>query len=364
MKTILFIFVAAIAWLALQLPAAAADDPLDNWHLVDTTGNPPSSLIRYGQGKWLGADSQAHLVSSTNGTHWEIARTFGVEDHLIDLEYANGLWVLLLSRQSTNLLVESSLDGITWSEAAVPVLPPPDFRPYINGGLRLLNSGGEWVVRVRKRLVLRSTDGRNWTMSELGVPPGEEIFDLAYGDGKWVAQVMSGAPYPYLSSSTNLINWEWWRSWPPDDSNNVFYSLKHFNGVWFGTRSSYVHESGPEYSILTSTDGTQWTRRIHPSLHEVTLIDNRLVVSGANYVYEGGYWTNRLFESDALVSLRVNRPGEVSVRRAAGFPVVVEASDDLQTWHTLTNLAAGLPIETVTDTVTNASKRFYRAHTP
>ena len=71
-----------------------------------------------------------------------------------------------------------------------------------------------------------------------------------------------------------------------------------------------------------------------------------------------------MLTSDALITLRQARAGELTVGRAAGMPVAVQWTEDLQTWHTFTNLAAGQPTVTIGDAPANATKRFYRALAP
>jgi len=47
------------------------------------------------------------------------------------------------------------------------------------------------------------------------------------------------------------------------------------------------------------------------------------------------------------------------------MPVVVESSDDLMQWHTLTNLLPGGPIQSLSDPEAASSPtRFYRMRTP
>jgi len=71
-----------------------------------------------------------------------------------------------------------------------------------------------------------------------------------------------------------------------------------------------------------------------------------------------------MLTSDPRVSLQLATRGTLTVQRAAGMPVVVECTEDFHTWQTLTNLASGHPLETVTDSSDGITKRFYRAHSP
>ena len=77
-----------------------------------------------------------------------------------------------------------------------------------------------------------------------------------------------------------------------------------------------------------------------------------------------GLGRSLMLTSDPLVSLQLATIGTLTVQRAAGMPVVVQWTEDFQTWQTLTNLTFGQSLVTVTDSTDAATKRFYRAHSP
>jgi hypothetical protein len=332
---------------------------------MDATGPLPAFAIRHGGGKWLGLDPHGRLVSSTNGLHWQISRTFEAGESPGDLDYANGLWVLV-GAQSTNVFVLASEDGVVWERSIVPAIPPYD-GGFPTSGLKVRHGGGEWVVRVHNRWVLKSADGRNWALSPLGSPPAGEIWDLTYGDHRWVAQVnlfLNSFPF---ACSTNLIDWEWWNPWPAGCAGRVFHSLKFFNGVWFGVLWPLVIDAGSQQvPVLTSTDGTNWiVRHVESDLCDLSIINGRLVaLSYAGPSVEGGSGLGLMLSSDPLIGLQLTTRGTLRVQRAAGMPVVVEWTEDFHTWQTLTNLTFGQPLETVTDSTDGITKRFYRAHSP
>ena len=371
MKTLLLRYAVLAACAAAQFRASGAGDPLDHWSQMDATGPIPAGAIRYGGGKWLGLDPDGRLVSSTNGLHWQVSRTFEAGESPGDLDYANGLWVLV-GAQSTNVFVLTSEDGAVWERSVVPAIPPDVGGAPISYGLKVRRGGGEWVVRVGHRWVLKSTNGRNWALSVLGSPPEGEIWDLTYGDHKWVAQVKEldvFTAFPF-ACSTNLIDWEWWNPWPSGYAGREFIDLKFFNGVWFGVPWPMVIDGIAPFRmqlpVLTSTDGTNWiVRHVETNLSGLSIINGRLVAlsyTGPGVV--GGSGRSMMLTSDPLVSLQLATRGTLTVQRAAGMPVVVEWTEDFHTWQTLTNLASGQPLETVTDSSDGITKRFYRAHSP
>ena len=335
---------------------------------MDATGLVPASAIRHGGGKWLGLDPDGRLVSSSNGLHWQVSRTFEADEGPSDLDYANGLWVLV-GAQSTNVFVLTSEDGVVWERSIVPAIPPYD-GGFWTSGIKVRHGGGEWVVSVRNRWVLKSTNGRNWALSALGSPPEGVIWDLTYGDHKWVAQVYEFPSSFLFTCSTNLIDWEWWNPWPAGYAGYYFVGLKFFNGVWFGVPWPWVVDAIAPFRmqlpVLTSTDGTNWiVRHVETNLSDLSIIDGRLVaLSYEGSGVEGVPGSSRMFASDPLVSLQLSTRGTLTVQRAAGMPIVVEWTEYFHTWQTLTNLASGQPLETVTDSTDGITKRFYRAHSP
>lgn len=331
---------------------------------MDATGSLPSWAIRHGGGKWLGLDPHGRLVSSTNGLHWQVSRSFEADGSPRDLDYANGLWVLA-GAQSTNVFVLTSEDGATWDRVILPSIPPDElgWLPYSRATVRRGN--GEWVVRAGYRWVLRSTNGRNWELSALGLPPEAGIWDLTYCEGRWIAQVkFFYVCYPF-ACSTNLIDWEWWMPWPAGYEEQTFSNLKFFNGLWYCVSSPYWFEGlTEEVPVLTSTDGTNWmVRHVENGLSDLSIINGRLVAFALSYTRIGGSGRSAMFTSDPLVSLQLATRGTLTVQRAAGMPVVVQWTEDFQTWQTL-NLTFGQSLEKVTDSTDAVTRRFYRAHCP
>jgi hypothetical protein len=366
MKTILSLKLFCAIWFLSTLASSAAD-PLDQWRQIDDTGNSPGLAMRYGQGKWVGFRGSS-IVTSTNRTDWRTTMFFGSDDYASDLEFASGLWVIAGTRQSTNIFILTSLDGETWTAATnLTAITVGGRAPQIRRGPE------EWVV-VLQGMLLRSPDARNWTQSPIGnAPAGANqgwIYDIAYGGGFWLGIVYESGPAEVivgsLAVSTNLTDWHWWQRPGP-----AFNTLKYAHGLWFGTTFTpgWYSCGAVQTPIVTSVDGTNWTTHfVGNGLGQIALVDNRIVATATIHlcvVISTNAPILPMFESDPLISLQQSTQGEITVTRAAGIPVIVESSDDLRGWNALTNLPAGDPVQSLTDSAgSSTSARFYRARTP
>lgn len=387
MKTIRGFQLLLIAWLTGCLSASASGDPLAQWHKVQMTGSVPFlSSIRYGHGKWLGLQrdevaAASFLVESTDGRDWMIQQAFGPGDSVTDLDFADGLWVLAGTRQETNLLVLTSTNAVNWSS---PSLPQVTVSP--GGSWMLRRSPAEWfLIPWAMNVFLRSSDGERWALSPMVNPrvasqlPADgliRLMDIVYGDGRWVAilNVDAETSWSALAVSTNLADWEWWQALP---RGQLFGRLQFSHGLWIGVAYNSWVGCSLGTTLITSTDGASWTPRFgNPGPAYELDFDERFVLVG-NRVFAGASPRGlcgvpgavlpppATFESDPLVSLRLKQPGELTVTRASGIPVVVEASVDLRQWQTLTNLPLGQAVQPLADrAVTGLPARFYRARTP
>jgi hypothetical protein len=339
--------------------AAVAGDPLDHWHQIGTSGILPSGAIEFGAGKYLGLDG-VHLLVSTNLRDWAITRTFGSDEQPTDLGFSDGLWVLTGQRQRTNIFILTSANGEIWSSAASSPRGEVDYYwPQVR------RSPDEWIITTGSTNFLRSADGQTWTWSW----SDDGARDLTYTDGFWVSIGHGSTPVTFcciVASTNNFTDSQWWRPWPLP-AGSTFYSLRFAHGLWFGTvgPASSVGET-PETSIVTSTDGTNWTTRyVGPGLSDLRMINGRLLAVSFTSSTVSGAGAGPMLDSDPLISLQSSGPGNLTLRRASGIPLALEWSDDFRHWSTLTRVPFGDPTETFTDPAArNAAARFYRARTP
>jgi len=308
---------------------------LDHWQQLNADAAPlPTQAIGYGQGKFLGLNNQHELLASTNARQWTLTKTFLSTEFPNALAFADGLWVLggMILGENVPFLLTSA-DGATWNSASILGKPSGFFNlgriRHTSEGWTALSSPGlsgssDWL--------LQSQDGRTWTWSQAN--DSDEALAVSLSNGSWVET-------PPLTCTDHRI-------WPWETVSQGFRI-----GISAGGCSG-----GPQARFATSTDGMTWVERDIgtevSNLSNFTLSNGRLIVLGSSIV-----------QSDSLLSIEQNRPGDLVIRRALGIPVVVESSEDLRQWHTLTNLSLGQAIDSFTDPEPGISAaRFYRARTP
>ena len=141
------------------------------------------------------------IAFSDDGVHWEL-----VYEHdeggccFRDVAYGNGLWVVV-----GHGIILRSTDGRNWTRTVYEEQPNSESDLYYLQGVHY--GGGRWVI-VGSTSVLTSTDGRNWTVvygdAWVDQDPNSNVFygkDVGYGDGLWVAIGIG------TFESSNGINW-------------------------------------------------------------------------------------------------------------------------------------------------------------
>jgi uncharacterized delta-60 repeat protein len=274
-------------------------------------------------------DDGVRAISSDNGLSWRAQRNPGHElsavafghGHFVALEHS---WTIA---GGTTTAVETSADGLHWTHHAVPAFEGSDFNAVAFGDGRFVavsaqsesaisTNGVDWVVTTAAPLnfggrvvfggglfvallagnaeapapqMASSPDGLNWTAR--GLSTSRWIQDLAWGNGEFLAAgQQAGDGSSAVFASTDLISW-----------TNV-HSLGSVQptGLGFGGGRWVIVTSNPEGTILTSADGTHWTKSwLSPSngLNAVTYTGDGFVAVGRRgNIFsspDGGTWTAR-----------------------------------------------------------------------
>jgi len=165
----------------------------------------------------------------------------------------------------------TSVDGINWTYQLNM------FNPSQGGG-RIINANGFWLVTKNNTEYLRSTDGLNWTTHRL---PTSHTFvgdtswhptfkhKFAYAQGK-IAMISFGVPAGFGVPVPTFLSTEDGLTWTTggritDGSNNgasatyyfYNYQLEYGNGIWYAPTNMY---NGSGYLGAKSIDGgATWT---------------------------------------------------------------------------------------------------------
>lgn len=250
----------------------------------------------------------------------------------------NGLFIAIYTDGSKFSRIQSK-DGISWEEIAIPNTSPAiafgkgKFVTFKNRIALYSEDGINWIeggtvpsdvqtlyfpnrmVFTNERFIsfrtyfssmplIYSEDGINWIYT--GYKPPHYVFDIVFGDNKYVA-VGSSSNRPYISYSTDGISW----------TNKSLYSvsgnrLLEIRSVAYGNgKFVAVASRGDGYNgggIFYSEDGINWTyiaqidNEYFYQLYSITFANGKFVVGGNYYTYfseDGVNWTRN---SDQLYS--------------------------------------------------------------
>ena len=228
--------------------------PIEVWH--QRYSLPTDSrlfTVAYGNnifvamGYAMGVNGEIHgeVLTSTDGISWTLREGWVFTDYIFyDITYAENIFVAVGSEG----VVITSPDGINWAERISPAW-----------GLSGVTHGNNIFVAVGTlSTIITSPDGKHWTKRDSGVPipPGKFVtFEkVAYG-------------------------------------NNTFVLVGSISDLYRG-----------EGIILTSPDGTNWTRTDseYPELTGITFGNGIFVAVGKHVIMtspDGIHWTEETFES-------------------------------------------------------------------
>lgn len=197
-------------------------------------------LIDYNSFDWLTARSD------DNGYTWSNVSS-GAFNNLandIDLAGGNGAWCAAGTDGTSNQILRSLNDGLSWNSVYDDTSGPVK----AGGPHSILNGGGNtWIAGVYRKL-LRSTDnGANWS-SAFSLGSTETIADLATDGTNWVAVgVTDAGATRLLRSADDGANWA------EVSTSHKKQSVAYADGAWV---AATVPVSGSTALIfLRSTDG-------------------------------------------------------------------------------------------------------------
>lgn len=219
-----------------------------NWHSV-VYGNGLFVAMVQG-GSCNGALNQC-IMTSPEGVNWSI-RTAATSSDWRSIAYGNGTFVAVGFDVAHNYVMTSP-DGINWTSRNAAAIRNWDAITYGNGKfVALANNGG--VDRV-----MYSTDGISWASSS-GQDPNDWQA-ITYGNGLFVGVAQGVTSGFFAMSSPDGITWTR-RATPAD---NKWGGVTYGNGLFVAVSSMLAGTSctggAPNYCVMTSPDGINWTLR-------------------------------------------------------------------------------------------------------
>ena len=190
--------------------------------------------ISYGNGLFVTVGKEGTILTSSNGTSWT-QRISGTSNTLYGVTYGNGLFVTVGNYGT----IFTSSDGISWTQRTSPTGSSFGSKHH----LIMVNYVNRIFVTVGwYGTILTSSNGTSWTKRRT---PRESLnfHGVTYGNGLFVTVGESG-----ILTSPNGV------SWSKQSSSGQINGVTYGNGLFM--------KVGVSGTILTSSDGTSWTKRI------------------------------------------------------------------------------------------------------
>lgn len=299
MKTAFFKLLLATI-ISTGITTIARADALDNW----TRSQVPTNVwgyqgfelrgVAYMNGKYVAvgdyATSDSGVVQySMDGINWtNVFPYFGILN-LFDITCGNGLFVAVGWDASAGNNIYSSPDGTNWTAHQNTDVANFYRVIYGNGLFVAVGDGLLAGLTATNRQIYTSADGLTWTRRNSGAPATDvhTIYDIAYGNGKFVA--VDAAGYSY-TSTTGLI---WTRNSIGFNAGSISFCNDRF--IASGSGANHV-----------STDGTSWASMVK----DVTNTLGRIVYTNGLYMALPGFtstngtnWIQHSFNPPANLSL-------------------------------------------------------------
>jgi hypothetical protein len=230
--------------------------------------------IAYVNNQFIAVGEYGTIMTSDDGARW-LARMSGMHNPLYDIVYGNDQFVAV----SADRAVTSS-DGVAWTDRDMGVghYAAPLVLPLFTG---ITYENSQFVAVGRNQegnasgLIATSQDARTWIArtTDFESLPLDALSAVAYGDNQFVA-VGPGSGLGNSSILTSTNGTDWTRRNP--GTNTLLYGIAYGNHQFVA-----VGHGGP---ILTSPDGIAWTKRSlgtnSYALSRVAYGNNRFVAVG------------------------------------------------------------------------------------
>lgn len=188
--------------------------------------------------------ANGYCYTSTDLVNWTSIGTRGVIPTAFSAIGTTYVEFGVLSGTSTKAAYYSSNSGASWtsfSNIFTSYNENPGLLKLVNGILFACRSGGTNVK------LASSTNGTTWTDRSSGISGAYAIFDITYGNGKYVAIDYAGNYY----YSTDLSSWTL-----VSGAGGSVGNIGFFNGYFVSSGVDGTYS----YKIKTSTDGATWTQ--------------------------------------------------------------------------------------------------------
>lgn len=265
-------------------------DPIDTWTQYSVGTTQDLQDIVWGKGRFVTAEYWGSVFNSWDGTTWSAVGdppNFDSQPRL-----AFGANVFVMAGKIVNASAAQicwSADGRIWNQATFPN-GVPQVREVAYGG-------GQFVAVADSGVVLRSSDGKTWSLTTVGTSPN--FRHVAHDGSTWIAVAMNAAQSRPEVVWTSLDGSTWTQrsalgvdTFRVVGAGGVMYALGWYAGIMYSTdhgitwldaalpgttrwttysmaisddgaffvTAEAMDESGTPFALLVSTDGMHWSR--------------------------------------------------------------------------------------------------------
>ena len=279
-------------------------DPIDTWTQYSIGTTQDLKDIVWGKGRFVTAEYWGSVFESWDGTTWSAVGDPPNFDNQPRLAFGGNVFVMAgkIMNASAAQICWSS-DGRIWNQASFPN-GVPQVREVAYGG-------GQFLAVADSGVVLRSSDGKTWSLTTVGTSPN--FRHIAHDGSTWIAVAMNAAQSrpEVVWTSLDGITWTQRSALGADTfrvfgAGGVMYALGWYAGVMYSTdhgitwqdaalpsstrwttysvaisddgaffvTAEAMDEASTPYALLVSTDGTHWSR--------TTVNGGNTAVGGAN----------------------------------------------------------------------------------
>lgn len=290
----------AVGSAALTALAYISSDGGVQWHKVNIKETDSVLFsIAYGNGVFV-AVGDGPILTSTNGENWTIVNP-GRPYFIYAITFAEGSFIAI-GENSGGLKILKSQDGKNWSINSINdfVGSLPEGLTYCNGTYVAVGFEG---INISEGIYI-SHDGITWVNTYSTHPYGTYLNDVACGNGKFIAVGSEGT----LLESTDGTVWEF-------KNSKTMLSLE---GVAYGNGAFVV--VGGKF-VAYSYDGENWN--IKQVAEDSSMSHLHAVVFGNNtFVAVGGLFSS-IYQSDTVPPIRSSCDAILSAEYSMHIPIVV-----------------------------------------
>jgi len=336
--------------------------------------------VAYGNGIWVAVGAAGSIVTSTDGITWTYNITFPflvTSENFRGIHFENGQFVMV-----SEINIYTSVDGATWARAENKFTCNAPIYDVEYDGNGTWVSVGHIETLGAPYIAYSKNNGKDWTRSILpGVTSaGSGLRGVDYGNGVWLAAGDTNVlGTPGVATSTDGVTWNWlseiglpplekihydgYSMWTAVGSSGVIRNSTDNGASWTSATSGVTstlrdihYANGLRVAvgdidigtgvILTSPDGTVWTRRttgLAVNVNGVTYSHvHGLWVAGTSSgtiftSTDGEVWTNTADIGDPINHIKANDNGEfvaVGAGNSGGNKPEIYYSTNGITWQT------------------------------